>query len=133
MTLLGNIIWLICGGLFSSIAYMLGGALLCLTIIGIPFGWANIKLGVATLAPFGKTLRTDRDADGCVQTVLNVVWLVLFGWEIALIHLIFALLLAITIIGLPFARQHVKLVPISLFPFGRKLVPGSRSGLEPIS
>ena len=122
MALLGNIIWLIFGGFLSGLGYIIGGLLLCLTIIGIPFGWANIKLGFATFAPFGKKLVEDPDADGCLHIVMNVLWLVLFGWEIALLHLIHAVILAITIIGLPFAKQHIKLIPMSLLPFGRRLI-----------
>lgn len=122
MSLLGNIIWLIFGGFLSGLGYIIGGLALCLTIVGIPFGLANIKLGFATFAPFGKKLVTDETAGGFLETVLNVVWVILFGWEIALLHLIHALILAVTIIGLPFAKQHLKLLPISLFPFGRQLV-----------
>ncbi|MCG8456724.1 MAG: YccF domain-containing protein [Holophagales bacterium] len=123
MSLLGNIIWLIFGGLLSGLAYILGGLVLCLTIIGIPFGWANIKLGLATFAPFGKKLVTDEEDGGCLKILFNVIWLVFFGWEIALLHLVHALILTITIIGIPFARQHIKLIPLSLFPFGRRFEP----------
>lgn len=121
MSLIGNIIWLIFGGFLSGLGYIIGGLLMCVTIIGIPFGIANIKLGIATFAPFGKELTTREDADGCLNTVMNVLWLVLFGWEIALLHLIHAAILAITIIGIPFAKQHIKLIPMSLLPFGRSL------------
>ena len=121
MRLIGNIIWLIFGGFLSGLGYIFGGLLLCLTIIGIPFGLANIRLGFATFAPFGKELVTDPDADGCLKTVMNVLWLVLFGWEIALLHLIHAAILTITLIGIPFAKQHIKLIPMSLLPFGRRL------------
>ena len=123
MSLIGNIIWLIFGGFLSGLGYIIGGFVMCLTIIGIPFGIANIKLGFATFAPFGKEPQTRPDADGCLQTVFNLLWLVLFGWEIALLHLIHAAILAITIIGLPFAAQHIKLIPMSLLPFGRYLAP----------
>jgi len=78
---------------------------------------------VATLAPFGKRIVEAPDANGPLQIVLNVVWLILFGWEIALAHLVSAGVLAITIIGIPFALQHLKLVPIALFPLGRSLQP----------
>ncbi|MEM6793527.1 MAG: YccF domain-containing protein [Acidobacteriota bacterium] len=123
MALIGNIIWLIFGGLLSGLGYILGGLVLCLTIVGIPFGWANIKLGLATFAPFGKKVVEDDDANGCLTIVMNVIWLLLFGWEIALLHLIHALILAITIIGLPFAKQHIKLIPMALLPFGHRLEP----------
>ena len=121
MSLLGNIIWLIFGGLLSGLGYILGGLVLCVTIIGIPFGLQSIRLGVATFAPFGKEPVEIDNANSFLRILFNVIWLVLFGWEIALAHLLHAALLAITIIGIPFALQHVKLVPMSLFPFGREL------------
>lgn len=127
MTLIGNLIWLIFGGFLSGLGYILFGALFCLTIVGIPFGLANIKLGFATFAPFGKDLVTDADEGGCIQTILNLLWLLFFGWEIALLHLIHAIVLAITIIGIPFAMQHIKLIPVALFPFGRRLAKRSKS------
>jgi len=123
MSLLGNILWLIFGGLLAGLGYILGGLLMCLTIVGIPFGIQSMKLGVATFAPFGKRIVEAPGANGPLELVLNVVWLVLFGWEIAVAHLVSAGVLAITIIGIPFALQHVKLVPIALFPLGRSLQP----------
>ena len=121
MSLLGNVIWLIFGGLLSGLGYIIGGLVLCLTIVGIPFGIQSIKLGVATFAPFGKQIVETDNASGCLKLVFDVLWIVLFGWEIALLHLLHAGLLAITIVGIPFAAQHVKLVPVSLFPLGREL------------
>ena len=121
MSLLGNILWLIFGGLLAGLGYILGGLLLCLTIVGIPFGLQSIKLGWATFAPFGKEVVETEDANSVLRILFNVLWLVLFGWEIAIAHLVHAAILAITIIGIPFALQHVKLVPLSLFPFGRTL------------
>lgn len=120
MSLLGNIIWLIFGGLVSGIGYIIGGLTLCLTIIGIPFGLQAIKLGIATLTPFGREVVELRDADSTLRLVFNVIWIILFGWEIALSHLIHGAILAITIIGLPFAKQHFKLLIMALLPFGRE-------------
>jgi uncharacterized membrane protein YccF (DUF307 family) len=120
MSLLGNIIWLIFGGFVSGVGYIIGGLSLCLTIIGIPFGWQTIKLGVATMAPFGKESRITSDYSNLLNTILNVIWVIFFGWEIAISHLLHGLILAITIIGLPFAKQHFKLIPMALFPFGRE-------------
>ena len=121
MSLLGNILWLIFGGLLSGLGYIIGGLGLCLTIVGIPFGVQSIKLGFATFAPFGKQVREAPAGHGCLKIVFDVLWIVLFGWEIAILHLFHAAILAITIVGIPFAMQHVKLVPVSLFPFGREL------------
>lgn len=120
MSLLGNLIWLIFGGFFAAAGYIIGGLGLCLTIVGIPFGLQSIKLGVATLAPFGKEVVVEQN-EGGLALIFDVVWIVLFGWEIAVAHLVAALVLAITIIGLPFARQHIKLIPVALFPFQRDL------------
>lgn len=121
MNLLGNILWLIFGGLLTGLGYIVGGMVLCITIIGIPFGLQSIKLGVATFAPFGKRLVELDDANSVLKVVFNVLWILLFGWEIAIAHLVHAGILAITIIGIPFAYQHIKLIPLSLLPFGRDL------------
>ena len=122
MSLLGNIIWLIFGGFIAGMGYILGGLLVCLTIIGIPFGVQSIKLGIATLAPFGKEIVTESVVGSdSLQVVFNVVWLVFIGWEIAVAHLTSAALLAITIVGIPFAAQHIKLIPLALLPFGKSL------------
>jgi uncharacterized membrane protein YccF (DUF307 family) len=123
MSLLGNILWLIFGGLIAGLGYIIGGLLMCLTIVGIPFGIQSIKLGVATFAPFGKKIVENPDANGPLEIVLNIVWLIFFGWEIAIAHLVSAGVLALTIIGIPFALQHVKLIPIALLPLGRSLQP----------
>ena len=121
MSLLGNIIWLICGGFLSGLGYIIGGILTCLTIIGIPFGLQAIKIGIASMTPFGKENVVTEGADSLLAMILNVIWLIVFGWEIALNHLFWAVILGITIIGIPFAYQHVKLIPVALFPFGREL------------
>jgi uncharacterized membrane protein YccF (DUF307 family) len=121
MTVLGNLIWLIFGGLLAGLGYIIGGLVMCLTIVGIPFGVQNIKLGIATFAPFGKEIVEVPDANSPLRVLFNIVWLVLFGWGIALAHLGAAALLAITIVGIPFALQHIKLIPLALFPFGRDL------------
>ena len=121
MSLLGNIIWLVFGGFFSGVGYILGGISTCLTIIGIPFGIATIQLGIASFTPFGKEIKQGPNADSPLVLVLNLVWIFVFGWAIALNHLFWGVLLAITIIGLPFAKQHFKLMILALFPFGRSL------------
>lgn len=122
MSLLGNIIWLIFGGFFAGLGYILGGMLLCITIVGIPFGLQSIKLGVATFTPFGREIVEGEHANSPLRVIFNIIWIIFFGWEIALAHLGGALLLAITIIGIPFALQHIKLIPLALLPFGRDLV-----------
>lgn len=120
MSLLGNLIWLIFGGLIAGLGYIVGGILMCITIVGIPFGLQSIRLGVATMAPFGKKVVVDPQA-GSLKVVFDIIWLVACGWEIAVAHVTFGLLFAITIVGLPFARQHFKLVPVALMPFNHDL------------
>jgi len=119
MSILGNIIWLIFGGLIAGLGYIIGGIFLCVTIVGIPFGVQAMKLGVATFAPFGKEVAEMENVNSVTNTIFNMVWLLLFGWEIALAHFIHGIILAVTIVGLPFAKQHFKLIPLALFPFGR--------------
>lgn len=120
MSLLGNIIWIIFGGLISFLLYVVGGFMLCLTIIGIPFGLQAFKLGFATLAPFGKEQVELPNANSVLRIILNILWLFTFGLGIALNHLFWAFVLAITIIGIPFAYQHLKLSMLALLPFGRE-------------
>lgn len=120
MNFLGNIIWFIFGGFLAALGYFIGGAILCLTIIGIPFGVQAIKIGVATLTPFGEEITLKPTAHNTMNTIFNLIWLVFFGWEIAIAHLVNGLILYITILGIPFGKQHFKLIPLALFPFGRE-------------
>lgn len=117
MSFIGNIIWLIFGGFLAGLGYIIGGLALCLTIIGIPFGMRSIELGIATMAPFGKEVVEQEQGDGLLRLVFNIIWIFLFGWEIAVAHLVGGLILGATIVGLPFARQHFKLISVSLAPF----------------
>ncbi|NJN24458.1 MAG: YccF domain-containing protein [Acaryochloridaceae cyanobacterium RL_2_7] len=121
MSLIGNILWLIFGGFVAGALYILGGLLLCLTVIGIPFGLQTIKIGMATFTPFGKEVVESPKANNLLSVLFNVIWVVLFGWEIAIAHLTSALLLGLSIIGIPFAKQHLKLVIVSMLPFGHDL------------
>ena len=122
MSLIGNILWILLGGgIVICLEYVLGGLALCLTIVGIPFGLKCIDIGIASLLPFGKRVVSTPTPDGCITPALNIVWLLLAGIWIALTHLILALALAITIIGIPFSIQHLKLAEISLTPFGKTM------------
>ena len=120
MSFIGNIIWLIFGGFMSGIGYIIGGLGICATIIGIPFGIKAINLGIATFTPFDKEVIAKPSADDLLTTIFNLIWIVLFGWGIALSHLLWGIILAITIVGLPFAKQHFKLMILALLPFGRE-------------
>ena len=121
MSLIGNIIWLIFGGFIAGVGYIIGGLLLCLTIIGIPFGIKAVEFGFMVMLPFGKDVINVSSGDGCLSVAFNIIWLLLFGWGIALAHAVFGVILGVTIIGLPFAVQHFKLIPVALLPFTYKL------------
>ena len=120
MSALGNLVWLIFGGLIAGLGYIIGGLVMCITIVGIPFGLQSIRLGVAVMTPFGKEVVAE-EHQSSFKILFDVIWILLFGWEIAMAHLTFAAILAITIIGLPFAKQHLKLIPVALFPFNQHL------------
>lgn len=122
MKLLGNIIWVVFGGLFLSIGYVFTGLLLCLTIIGIPFGWKIIRLSGLALWPFGKEVKMVEQGTGCLSTFMNLLWILIGGIWLALGHAINGIIFFITIIGIPFGKQHFKLASIILTPFGRKVV-----------
>jgi uncharacterized membrane protein YccF (DUF307 family) len=122
MNLLGNIIWLLFGGFLAAIGYFVGGLMLCFSIIGLPWGLQCFKLGFVVLWPFGKQIVPKEGSSGCLSLFCNIVWLLCGGLYTALIHLVFAAILFITIIGIPFARQHLKLMELSLVPFSRRVV-----------
>ncbi len=122
MNFLGNIIWLIFGGLAAAIGYVFGGFILCLTIIGIPWGLQCFKIAGLVLWPFGKKVIPTEHTTGCLSLLFNIIWLIFGGLYTAIVHLVFAFILFITIIGIPFARQHLKLMEISLMPFSRQVV-----------
>ena len=121
MKSLGNIIWLIIGGLLIAIIYYIVGLLMCLTIIGIPFGVQLFKLGTYALWPFGHEMLDKPNEPGCLSIVMNLIWVLLGWWEIALLHVICGLIFLVTIIGIPFALQHFKMAIASIFPFGKEI------------
>jgi uncharacterized membrane protein YccF (DUF307 family) len=122
MSLLGNVLWIVLGGgAVLFLEYLLCGLVLCLTIVGIPFGLQCMKLSLLALLPFGREIRDTPGASGCLSTVMNILWIFVGGLWIALTHLVFALLCALTIIGIPFARQHLKLASLAFLPFGREV------------
>jgi len=118
MNLMLNLIWLIFGGFIVVLAYLLGALLLCITIIGIPFGIQCFKLAGLAIAPFGREVREKEPPSGALAVIMNIIWIILPGLELAVFHLIMALLFAITIIGLPIASQHLKMTRLALIPFG---------------
>lgn len=106
-----------------ALEYLISGVLLCITIIGIPFGIQIFKLGFFALLPFGQKAVDTPSSGGCLSIFMNILWLILGGIWIALSHIVFGLILCITIIGIPFGMQHFKLAGIALTPFGREIVP----------
>lgn len=121
MRLLGNIIWLVFGGFCTAIEYFISGLALCLTIIGIPFGIQAFKLGILALWPFDQEVYRNEKNIGCLSTFFNVLWLLIGGIWICLTHVIFGVILLITVIGIPFALQHFKMAGLALTPFGREI------------
>ena len=121
-----NIIWLVLCGWWMALLYVIAGVVMCVLIITIPFGVQAFKLAGFMLWPFGRTVVRRADA-GAGSFIGNVLWIVLVGWELAIGHIVSAFLLAITIIGIPLALGNLKLVPISLAPFGRTVVPAAQA------
>jgi len=118
MNLLLNLVWLVFGGFLIVIGYLLGAILLCITVIGIPFGIQCFKLAGLALAPFGREVREKEPPGGALAVIMNILWIILPGLELAITHLLLALVFAITIIGLPVAAQHLKMTRLALLPFG---------------
>ncbi len=121
MRFLGNILWLIFGGLTTALSYFSAGLTLCITILGIPWGIQCFKLGMLCLWPFGATVISSKSPTGCLRLPLNILWFIV-GFFIALQHLLFGVLLYITIIGIPFGNQHFKMIGIAFAPFGKEVV-----------
>ena len=122
MKTLGNIIWVLFGGIFIAIEYLLGSVALMITIIGIPFGLQSLKLAEMALWPFGKKVKQRESASGCLSLLMNVIWFFVGGIPIILTHLLFGILFYITIIGIPFGNQHFKLMKLAFTPFGKEIV-----------
>jgi uncharacterized membrane protein YccF (DUF307 family) len=122
MKIIGNIIWLIFGGLITALEYLISSVLMMITIVGIPFGIQTLKLAGLALWPFGKKVVTHERSNGCLYIIFNVIWILVGGIWISLTHVLFGVLLFITIIGIPFAKQHFKLASLALTPFGKDLV-----------
>jgi len=120
MRTLLNILWFIFGGWISGTLWLLSGVILAITIVGLPFTPAAFRMGFYSYFPFG--LKVEEADFGPTSTLLNIVWLVLAGWWLALHHIALAIGLALTIIGIPFAIQHVKLAVNSLMPVGKTIV-----------
>jgi len=122
MRLIGNIIWFLFGGFMIAIEYFVASVVLLITLVGIPFGLQTIKLGTLSLWPFGARIVNHGNNPGCLNLVMNIIWIIIGGFWISLTHLFWGLVLCITIIGIPFGKQHFKLIRLALFPFGKEIV-----------
>lgn len=122
MSLFMNVLWLLLGGILTAIEYCVASLLLIITIIGIPFGIQTMKIAGLALLPFGKEVRSCPYSGGCLSVLMNILWIFLGGIWISLSHLVFGILLCITIIGIPFGLQHFKLAALALSPFGKEIV-----------
>lgn len=123
MKIILNLLWLIFGGLATAIEYLISSIGLMITIIGIPFGLQTLKIGILALWPFGKQVTPSETSNSCLSLLMNIIWIFIGGIWICLTHLLFGVLLYITIIGIPFGTQHFKLAALSLSPFGKKIEP----------
>ncbi len=119
MNFIGNIIWLVFGGIIAAIVWSVAGLILCITVIGIPFGLQCFKIAAFVLWPFGKVIELGNFGAGGL--IFNIIWIILFGWELAVAHVIVGAIFCITVIGIPFGMQHFKFAQLGLIPFGAKI------------
>lgn len=122
MRLILNIIWLLFGGLWMAAGYFVAALISFLLIITIPFGFASLRIASYALWPFGRTI-VDKPTAGSGALVGNIIWVVLFGLWLAIGHLVSAVAMALTIVGIPLALANLKLIPVSLVPLGKEIVP----------
>ena len=127
MRFLLNLIWFVLAGVWMAIGYTIAAVICFLLIITIPFGIAALRIALFALWPFGKTVVKRSDA-GIASGIGNVLWLILCGWWLALGHLLTGIALCVTIIGIPLGLANFKLIPVSLLPLGRGIVPAGRDG-----
>jgi uncharacterized membrane protein YccF (DUF307 family) len=126
-----NILWLVLAGIWLAIGYVVAGLLLCITIIGIPFGWQSFKLAGYALWPFGRTLVPSQTRHKGLSVVANILWFILAGWWLALVHLLAGALLCLTIIGIPLGIASIKMAGAALVPFGKEIVSTTELGEPP--
>lgn len=130
MRILLNVIWLVFGGLWLALGYVVAGVICCVLIITIPFGIASFRIAAYALWPFGSTV-VSKPGTRPGALIGNIIWLIFAGIWLALGHIVTACIQAITIIGIPLAIANLKMVPISLAPLGKEIVPVDRQGLYP--
>jgi uncharacterized membrane protein YccF (DUF307 family) len=132
-----NLLWIVFGGLWMAVGWVIAAAMMAITIVGLPWAWAALNIASYALLPFGRKAvsraeHTGRQdiGTGTLGFLGNIIWLILAGWWLALGHLITAILLAVTIIGIPFAWAHLKLAGIALWPIGKVIVPAADTSLR---
>lgn len=119
MRIIGNLLWWLFGGLEAAIGYFTGSLAIACTIIGIPVALQTFKIGLLCLWPFGAEVKDTESPTGCIRIPLNLLWIIFGGLMAWIMHIFFGLLLFITIIGIPFAKQHFKMAKLSLAPFDK--------------
>lgn len=119
LSILGNILWFVCGGFLSALSWFLAGLLWCVTVVGIPVGVQCFKFARLSCCPFGKDVVW---SSGAISFVINVLWIIFFGVPLAIEHLVIGIFMCVTIIGIPFGKQHFKLAKLALMPFGAEVV-----------
>ena len=119
MNFIGNIIWLLFGGIIAAILWFTVGLILCISIIGIPFGVQCFKISTFVLWPFGKEIELGNFGVGGL--IFNIIWIIFFGWEFAIAHLVIGAIFCVTIVGIPFGIQHLKFAKLGLMPFGARI------------
>ena len=122
MSILMNILWILLGGICIAVEYVVASLGMMVTIIGIPFGLQTLKLSLLALCPFGKEIQATPQAGGCLSVIMNILWILTGGIWISLSHLVFGIVLCITVIGIPFGLQHFKLAKLALTPFGKTII-----------
>lgn len=121
MKFIGNILWLILGGLLTSVLYIFAGILFCISIIGIPIGIQLIKIGRYAFWPFGREIEFPAGEPGAISIIANLLWILCGWWEIAIVHFVCGVIFCITIVGIPFGMKHFHIALHSVFPFGKSI------------
>ncbi len=121
MKFIGNILWMLLGGILVSFYYALMGLVFCITIVGIPFGAQLFKMAGFALWPFGHNVTAGPNDSSALSIIMNIIWIVFGGIEIALMHAGFGLVCCLTLIGIPFGLQHFKMALLAITPFGKKI------------
>jgi uncharacterized membrane protein YccF (DUF307 family) len=137
LSLLLNIAWIVCGGLWMALGWLVAAVIMVITIVGLPWAKAAFNIALYTLLPFGQKAVSRAEysgqedvGTGPLGVLGNIIWLMLAGWWLALGHVIVAVLLAVTIIGIPFAWAHLKLAGIALWPIGKMIVPADEAAFR---